>query len=329
MAGTVMRKAPEILASIAVVVAAGGLLAVNATPVPKPRRDPARIEVAITVDDLTRPPFDPAQASPEIVLGRLADAFARHRLPPVTGFLNGSSVERHPEDEAAVARWLEAGNRLGSHTYSHLDLGRVDVPAFLADIDRNEAWLEKLSRASAPARDWRVFRYPFLQEGATESAREAVRTHLFARGYRIAQVTVDFEDWEWFPVYARCSGPGAERDVEALRDAYRAAARTELLAADARARELFGRPIRQILLLHAGAFTAEMIEDLLAEYEAIGVRFISLDAALEDPVYQLDPRFSASWGATFLAQVELGRGHATPAAKWPPHGEIAALCSHP
>lgn len=321
-----MRKAPEILASIAVVVAAGGLLAVNAAPVARERPARPPIELAITVDDLTRPPFEPAQESPVIVIERLVEAFARHRLPPVTGFLNGASVERHPEDEAAVARWLEAGNRLGNHTYAHSDLGRVEIASFLADIDRNEAWLDKLARASAVEHDWRVFRYPFLQEGATPSAREAVRAHLSERGYRTAQVTVDFEDWEWFPVYARCTGASAERDLEALRVDYREAARTELLGADERARALFGRPIRQILLLHAGAFTAQMIDDLLAEYEALGVRFISLDAALEDPAYRIDPRFTASWGATFLAQLELGRGEATPASHWPPHAEIASLC---
>ena len=321
-----MRKAPEILASIAVIVAAGGLLAVNATPLPSARPERTPIELAITVDDLTRPPFEPAQEAPELVIERLVEAFARHRLPPVTGFLNGASVERHPEDEAAVARWLASGHRIGNHTYAHSDLGRVDVASYLADIDRNEAWLEKFAGAAAHEHDWRVFRYPFLQEGATPSAREAVRAHLSERGYRIAQVTVDFEDWEWFPVYARCAGAGSGHDLEALRAEYREAARTELLAAVERARALFDRPIRQILLLHAGAFTAEMIEDLLAEYEALGVRFISLDAALEDSAYQIDPRFTASWGATFLAQLELSRGEVTPAAHWPPHGEIAALC---
>lgn len=321
-----MRRAPEILASIAVVVAAAGLLAVKARPVPRESPTRAPIELAITVDDLTRPPTEPAHRSGAPVVERLVEAFARRRLPPVTGFLNGASVERHPEDEAAVARWLEAGNRLGNHTYAHSDLGRVGVEPFLADIDRNEPWLEKLARAAASPHDWRVFRYPFLQEGVTPSAREAVRAHLFAHGYRIAHVTVDFEDWEWFPVHARCSGANAGRELAELRAGYREAARTELLAADERARALFGRPIRQILLLHAGAFTAEMIDDLLAEYEALGVRFISLDEALEEPAYRIDPRFTASFGATFLAQLELGRGGAASASPWPPHAEIAALC---
>ena len=46
-----------------------------------------------------------------------------------------------------------------------------------------------------------------------------------------------------------------------------------------------------------------MIDDLLAEYEALGVRFISLDDALEDSVYRIDPRFARELGRTFLEQV--------------------------
>lgn len=278
------------------------------------------------MDDLTRPPFEPAHEPPEIVIDRLLAAFSRHHLPAVTGFLNGVTVERHPTDGAALKRWVAAGNRLGNHTYSHQDLARVDVAAYLADIDRNESWLAKFAGAPAPRQDWRVFRYPFLQEGATESAREEVRQHLFTRGYRIAEVTIDFEDWQWFPSYARCSQSGSERDLRTLRALYRAAARKELLAADALAHQLFGRPIRQILLLHAGGFTAEMIEDLLQDYEALGVRFVSLDAALEDSAYQLDPRFARTWGSSYLSQVEIARGVEPPPAPWPPHAEVAALC---
>jgi len=321
-----MRKLPQLLVPLSVALVAGGFLEVRATPAPRLPPPEQRIEVAITVDDLTRPPFEPAYEPPGSVIDRLVAAFSRHRLPPVTGFLNGFTIEKHPEDKAAAARWLAAGNLLGNHTYSHLDLARVDVAAYLADIDRNERWLAELAGTPAAGRDWRVFRYPFLQEGASESAREAVRAHLFARGYRIAEVTVDFEDWQWFPAYARCAGAGTAKEVDELRALYRNAARDELLAADALARRLFGRPIRQILLLHAGGFTAEMIEDLLQEYEALGVRFISLDTALEDSAYQLDPRVARGFGSPFLYQLEARRGIAPPPTPWPPHGEVAALC---
>jgi peptidoglycan/xylan/chitin deacetylase (PgdA/CDA1 family) len=321
-----MRRVPQLFASLAVVVAAGGFLAVSAARAPDLPRNGQPIELAITVDDLTRPPFEPAYQPPERVIDQLVAAFSRHHLPAVTGFLNGASIEGHPADEAAIERWVAAGNLLGNHTYSHLDLARVDVPAYLADIDRNESWLAKFAGAPVPGRDWRVFRYPFLQEGATESAREEVRAHLFARGYRIAEVTVDFDDWQWFPSYARCRASGSEREIDKLRTLYRESARKELLASDKLARQTFGRPIRQVLLLHAGAFTAEMIEDLLQEYEALGVRFVSLDEAIEDSAYRLDPRFARDWGSSYLSQVELSRGVELPAAPWPPHAELAALC---
>jgi peptidoglycan/xylan/chitin deacetylase (PgdA/CDA1 family) len=318
---------PQLATALAVFVAAGGWLGVRATRVTPPEPAPvsAPLEVALTVDDLTRPPFDVPLAPPEEVVGKLVAAFARHGLPPVTGFVNGAAVEGHPAERAALEAWLRAGNRLGNHTWSHADLARVGPAAFVADVERNEPLLGSLAGAS----DWRVFRFPFLQEGATVEAREAVRSDLFARGYRIAEVTVDFEDWRWSPAFARCSGTGDGKGVDALRALYRRAAREALLEADVRAKTLFGRRIRQIVLLHAEAFTAEMIDALLDEYAALGVRFVSLDDALADPVYESDPRVARSWGSPFLVQVELARHGDIPLIEPPEHAELATACHSP
>jgi peptidoglycan/xylan/chitin deacetylase (PgdA/CDA1 family) len=315
----------SLLASaLAVFVAAGGWLAVRATPVTPATAPEAPLEVALTVDDLTRPPFDPALEAPEAVLARLTDAFARHGLPPVTGFVNGGTIEGRPAERAALEAWLRSGNRLGNHTFSHLDLARSGVDAFMSDVERNEPLLAEL--AGPRGDDWRVFRFPFLQEGATIEAREAVRERLFARGYRIAEVTVDFEDWRWSPAFARCASAQDAPGLDELRELYRNAARQALLDADARARALFGRRIRQIVLLHAEAFTAERIEALLQEYEALGVRFVSLDDALADPVYHTDPRVARSWGSPFLVQVELARHGDVPLVEPREHAELAAMC---
>lgn len=323
---SVREKLPQLLRWVAVVAAGAGVLGVRAVREPEVPESNAPIEVAITVDDLSRmpPPSDATPAEP--VLHSLVTAFARHHLPPVTGFVNGRRIEEHPEDRAALESWVRAGNLLGNHTYSHLDLARVPLPVFYADVRKNEPLLESVQGPPAPSRDWRVFRYPFLQEGTTQATREAVRSYLFARGYRIAEVTVDFEDWQWFPIFARCSSGGDERGVDTLRVRYRRAAREALVESDRLARQLFGRRIRQVLLLHAGAFTAEMIEDLLDEYEAMGVRFVSLDDALQDSVYHLDPRFARNWGSPFLYQVQGALRGEEPAAAWPPYPELATLC---
>jgi peptidoglycan/xylan/chitin deacetylase (PgdA/CDA1 family) len=321
------EKLPQLLRWIAIVAAGAGVLGVRAVREPEAPASDAPLEVAITVDDLSRMAVPNGPASAEAVLHTLVTAFERHHLPPVTGFVNGRRIEEHPEDRAALEEWVQAGNLLGNHTYSHLDLARVPLATFYRDVRKNEPLLESLQGKPVPGRDWRVFRYPYLQEGTDQSTREAVRSFLFARGYRIAEVTVDFEDWQWFPIFARCSsGSVDERGIDKLRVRYRRAARDTLLESDRLARRLFGRRIRQVLLLHAGAFTAGMIEDLLDEYEAMGVHFVSLDDALQDSVYHLDPRFTRNWGSPFLYQVQAALRGDEQAGAWPPYPELAALC---
>lgn len=308
----------------AAVLVAATLLGVRAAPLPEARSAP--LELALTVDDLTRANVQPEPERGAESLDRMVAAFARHRLPPVTGFLNGATLERHPEDRPALERWVAAGHRLGNHSFSHVDLGRVGSRAFLADVERNEPLLRDLAGPAAPERDWRVFRFPYLQEGATIQAHDEVRARLLAKGYRIAPVTVDFDDWQWFPSHARCARDGDSVGTQRLRARYRAAAREALLAADAKARRLFGRPIPQILLLHAGEFSALLMDELIAEYAAMGVRFVSLDEALADPVYALDPRVARSFGSPFLEQVAFAQRGETESTPWPPHAELAALC---
>jgi peptidoglycan/xylan/chitin deacetylase (PgdA/CDA1 family) len=98
--------------------------------------------------------------------------------------------------------WVEAGLRVGNHTFAHPNLNRVSAADYIGDIERNEAMLVEVA---GPL--WgRVFRYPYLHEGDTLQKRRAVRRWLAAQGYQIAQVTVYFDDWAWNDAYARCVG---------------------------------------------------------------------------------------------------------------------------
>ena len=73
--------------------------------------------------------------------------------------------------------------------------------------------------------DWRWFRYPYLHEGDTLEKRRAVRAFLSTNGYRIAQTTLDFEDYLWNSAYARCWMRKDETSIQWLRESYRSAAR--------------------------------------------------------------------------------------------------------
>jgi len=89
----------------------------------------------------------------------------------------------------------------------------------------------------------------------------------------------------------------------------------------------FGRPIRQILLVHVGAFDAVMLEDLLAAYQHAGVTMIDLETALADPVYQINPAEGWQGESTFLPRVARERGVRIPTVPRF-HSRLSAPCAH-
>jgi hypothetical protein len=139
-------------------------------------------------------------------------------------------------------------------------------------------------------------------------------------------VTIDFYDWAYNAPYARCLARHDDGAVAALKKSYFDDSRLLLQWSDAAARALFGRPIEQILLLHIGAFDALVVDELLALYEKLGVRFVPLEQALSDPVYALEPRAPRAWEGTFLSQVREARGVVDPPEPNLPEALLGAIC---
>jgi peptidoglycan-N-acetylglucosamine deacetylase len=94
-------------------------------------------------------------------------------------------------------------------------------------------------------------------------------------------------------------------------------------------RQIYGRPIPQVLLLHVGAFDAEMIGPLLTAYEAQGVEWITLDEALADPIYADVPTEDEITQGTLLDLMIEARGVAAPPRIGQPAALLDALCPSP
>jgi peptidoglycan-N-acetylglucosamine deacetylase len=284
---------------------------------PPPTPVPGELRVAVTVDDLPRHgPEAPGQD--RLALHRaLLDALGRHQIPRVYGFVNSGRAQ--PGDRAALDAWVAAGYPLGNHTAHHPDIGKVGLEAYLADVDAGEPLLAELL-GPGQERVWKVFRYPYLWQGTDVPSRLALRKALAGRGYRIAEVTIDFDDWAYNPPYVRCLERGDQAAITALESMLLDAAVSQLRWADDTLRRLTGRPVPHVLLLHAGAFDAHVLDRLLAAYEKAGVRWISLDEALADPVYRREPDPPRSWRAELPVQMIRARqlqGFPVPASPAP------------
>ena len=147
-----------------------------------------------------------------------------------------------------------------------------------------------------PNQDWHWLRYPYLHEGETVEKRRAVRTWLAAHNYKVAEVSMDFEDYLWNAPYARCVAKHDDAAIQKLHDSYLATADQYLTLFRTLSNTLYGRDVRYILLLHVGAFDARMLPDLLALYRSKGFSFIGLPEASQDPIYAEDPDIGAKGG---------------------------------
>ena len=283
----------------------------------------AATEMAVTVDDLPAHGPLPRGATRLAIAAQMLHALRQHAVPDVYGFANGDPLRSKPELEGVLRAWRRAGFPLGNHTFSHSDLTRVSTTDYIVDIERNQELLARLLPLGSP----KYFRYPYLHEGDTREKREAIRQWLAARGYTIAQVTVTVEDdWTWNDVYARCVGLGHTPALARLKALFLETAKSRLAAFEELSVRLFQRTIKHILVAHMSAFEALMLGDLLGAYRAAGTRFISLQEAVQDSAYTIDPGLVEYGGRTFLVQVAQARHVPIPDALSRSPEELATLC---
>ena len=268
-----------------------------------PQRPLGRTQVAITIDDIP----DHGDLLPDLSRMAIAKALIgilkSNGVDHAYGFTNGNFMDEHPEEIAIYKEWLTAGYPLGNHTYDHPNLNEIPIRGYIANIAKQDRLLATLAGFSPLIKDRRVFRYPYLDEGSTLKKRNAVRAYLAKNGYRIAEVTTDYYDWAWTDAYARCRSQHENKSMSWLRDHVVESADRHLRGANGVSELLFKRRIPQILLIHDGSFDVLTLDAILKQWRKEGVQFVSLDEALADPAYQINPNFAYRDGRNFLEQI--------------------------
>lgn len=218
------------------------------------------------------------------VISKIIAALRDARVPPTYGFVNGRLLRQQPADVAVLKAWRAAGNPLGNHTWSHMNLNEHSLEEFEEGVVLNEGilsdWMD--------GKDWHWFRFPFLAEGDTPEKRADIRTFLLEHRYKIAAVMMSFDDYQWNEPYARCQAKGDRDAIALLEKTYLAAADEDVGYRRAMSQALFGRDIPYVLLMHVGAFDAKMLPRLLDLYRSKGFEFATLEDAESDSAYKED-----------------------------------------
>ena len=185
--------------------------------------------------------------------------------------------------------WLDAGVELGNHTFSHIGFKDAALADYEDDFVRGEAVTRMILKEKGAK--IRYFRHPFLQMGATLETEKAFENFIGQRGYKIAPVTIDTMDWMFLKAYSKARAGNDRAMIKRVSNEYLKYVGIKFDYCEKVSGELFGQPIKHILLLHANELNADNFDALANVIKAKGYRFITLEQALQDAAYRYPEKY--------------------------------------
>ncbi len=259
----------------------------------------AQQQIAVTFDDL------PFVSELSLVHAQQSTARLLAKLPantvPVVGFVNEGFALRLGEVDARIAlldAWLKNGHQLGNHTFSHPSLNDVSLEDYTINFIKGEVITTRLTERY-PA-STRYFRYPFLHAGPDSLKRYGFAAYLRERGYTNAPVTIEADDWLYNGAYMKAMRANDKALMQRIGAEYLSHTDAYADYYEKLTLEVAGRPIKHILLCHANALNADYFDQVVALLKRRGYTFITLAAALTDPIYQHPDSYVGEGGFSWL-----------------------------
>jgi peptidoglycan-N-acetylglucosamine deacetylase len=185
------------------------------------------------------------------------------------------------QNDAGLSRlnkYVKAGHFLANHTHTHQWIHNIGTENYIADVSTADSILRKIP-GYLP-----FFRYPFLDEGRTRSARDSIRSALQKLGLANGYVTVDNYDWYLNGQVKKALQNKKQIDETGLRQIYIEHIWTSIQFYDNVAKKILGRSPKHVLLLHENDLTAKFLGDLIKHIKANGWKIIPATEAFKDPI---------------------------------------------
>jgi peptidoglycan-N-acetylglucosamine deacetylase len=230
-------------------------------------------EIALTFDDAPTAdsPVLTGSARTERIITTLKEHQVQAAFFVLTQQVTGSGRER-------LDLYARHGHLLANHSHSHRPIREIGTLAYIADIRKADSIL------SAYPAYIKWFRYPFLDEGKTVTARDSIRTALQGLGLKNGYVTVDNYDWYLNHLLNRARQDKKVINLPLLREVYIEHVYNSIRFYDDVARKHLGRSPKHVLLLHENDLTALFLNDLITHLKKNGWKIISPRDAYQDPI---------------------------------------------
>jgi peptidoglycan/xylan/chitin deacetylase (PgdA/CDA1 family) len=256
--------------------------------------------IALTFDDFPPHREEINPGSLKMYSDKLLESLQNEKIKAVT-FVNEKFFPDYVSREffeKLLENAFDSGLEPGNHTFSHRSLHHIPITDFQEDIiNGGRVTLPLLQKKG---RTKYFFRYPYLKTGTSLEVKAEMADFLAKHCYINAPVSMETLDFLFSAFYFQ-SGNNREKIAglylkysEKLFDYF------EKFSLD-----LFGRQIKQVLMLHFNALNIDCLAHLCDILKQRGYSFISLEEALDDPVYRLKDNYTGSDGLSWLHRCSL------------------------
>lgn len=265
--------------------------------------------IAVTIDDLpVVSPRTDLKTRREITKNLLAKV-TKAKVPAI-GFVNEAKLytaEKRDEAQVDLLRlWLSANLGLGNHTFSHLSLHDNSLEDYKANILKGEIITKELLQAKSMK--MRYFRHPYLWTGLSMEIKNDLGAFLSEHNYTIAPVTIDNSDWIFASAYEKTLAKNDKKLMKQIGAAYVSYMEAKTDYWERQSVKLFGREIKQILLIHANQLNSEYFDDIAKMLKKRNYKFVTLENALTDEAYKLPDTFVKRNGISWLHRWAIAKG---------------------
>ena len=269
------------------------------------KKKPAK-EICITFNEL---PAASGFVAPdaEAITYLILQSLRKHEVK-AAGFVVGENIENGFD---ILGQWLNEGHLLGNMTYSNQDLHGLGIEQYIGNIKMGAEALEPM--LSGFGQKHRYFRYPFLHYGVDVEAKKQVRMYVDHREFQVAHATIVPDDYMYNLTLDKLGKVPDSASYDNLMNEYVNHVLDEVERGELAAREIMGRPVRHILLLRANRLNAVFLDEILTQLEKMDYRFIGLDRALKDEVYQRSEAYYGPRGVGYLDMIKLSDPDLLPA----------------
>jgi peptidoglycan/xylan/chitin deacetylase (PgdA/CDA1 family) len=257
-------------------------------------------QITITFDDFPLRQKDISMAQIKYNTEKLFEILQSEKLT-VTSFVNEKYFYSFGEPDIFI-KLLEKGLNIGmepaNHTFSHQSLHKVSIDSFREDIlNGGKIILPLLQKAGKTTF---YFRFPYLRTGNSLEVKNKISAFLKENNYVNAPVSIETFDFLFAETYYRAKVNNQDVLLKKTGELYLFYCNKLFEFYEGLSQNLFGRQIKQILMLHYNDLNIDYFTDICDILKKRGYSFSSLEEAMLDTVYKLKDNYTGDDGLTWL-----------------------------